>query len=284
MADPYAEIAQALPNEVRVGGALITVVEPHVGFELDYNRWYEDDHFYSGAMAGPWMFSGRRFVAPRALRSQRAEVRSPIATPPEAGCYVSVYWMTAGQEDNAERWGYHAMADNLIPRGRGFTERTHVYTAFHRFHSAHFRDRGPLRAETCLAHPFAGLYTEVIDAETVPDFDRLMSWLDDDALPTTLVGSTAAACLAFAPVPFSQGLVRSGLKTDAADMPEVGRRICLLWFVDRDPQGGPEPNLESFHKRLADGGLGELRLSSAFIPTVPGTDRYVDELRGAPGP
>ena len=84
MTDPYVEIAHHLPNEVRVGGALITLVEPHAGFEAAYNRWYEDDHFYSGAMAGPWIFSGRRFVATRDLRSRRPTVRSPIADPPDS--------------------------------------------------------------------------------------------------------------------------------------------------------------------------------------------------------
>jgi len=130
MTDPYVEIAHHLPNEVRVGGALITLVEPHAGFESSYNRWYEDDHFYSGAMAGPWVFSGRRFVATRDLRSQRPALASPLADPPDSGCYISLYWITKGQEEPAERWGFHAMADSLAPRGRGFVERTHVYTAF----------------------------------------------------------------------------------------------------------------------------------------------------------
>jgi hypothetical protein len=51
--DPYSEIAHHFPNEVAIGGALITMVEPNPGREHAYNRWYEDDHFYSGAMQGP---------------------------------------------------------------------------------------------------------------------------------------------------------------------------------------------------------------------------------------
>lgn len=45
---------------VRPGHALITMVEPHPGHEHAYNRWYEDDHYYAGAMAMPWMYAGRR--------------------------------------------------------------------------------------------------------------------------------------------------------------------------------------------------------------------------------
>jgi hypothetical protein len=279
MTDPYVEIAHQLPNEVRVGGALITLVEPHAGFEAAYNRWYEDDHFYSGAMAGPWIFSGRRFVATSDLRSMRPDLLAPIAQPPESGCYISLYWITAGQEDAAERWGFHAMADALVPHGRGFAERSHVYTAFHRFRSAFFRDESPLKAETCLAHPFSGLYTEVIDAATIGEFEEVMRWLETEALTDTLSGSHAAACLAFVPVPFSQGLIKGGAVSAVEDPQEIGRRVCLLWFLDRDPRDGFAARLAELHQKLAAAGLGELRLSGGFVPTVPGTDTYVTELR-----
>ncbi len=55
----YSEVPQGLSHAVAIGGALITMVEPHVGHEYEYNRWYEDDHFYSGAMAMPWMQAAR---------------------------------------------------------------------------------------------------------------------------------------------------------------------------------------------------------------------------------
>lgn len=46
-AELYGELASAGPYGVRPGHALITMVEPHPGHEFAYNRWYEDDHFYS---------------------------------------------------------------------------------------------------------------------------------------------------------------------------------------------------------------------------------------------
>jgi hypothetical protein len=190
-----------------------------------------------------------------------------------------LYWITAGQEEAAERWGFHAMADSLTPRGRGFVERTHTYTAFHRLAGSFRRDEGPLRAETCLAHPFAGLCTEVIDTGSVEEFEELMVWLSESAIATTLSGSHAAACLAFVPVPFSQGLIKGGAASAVVDPIEIGRRVCLLWFLDRDPREGFSENLEVLHDQLGAHGTGELRLSAGFIPTVPGTDTYVSELR-----
>ena len=48
---------------VKVGTFLFTMVEPHEGSEVAYNRWYEHDHFYSGCLMGPNVFAGDRFVA-----------------------------------------------------------------------------------------------------------------------------------------------------------------------------------------------------------------------------
>ena len=43
---------------IKVGSLLFTMVEPEKGHEVEYNRWYEHDHFYSGCMVGKWQFAG----------------------------------------------------------------------------------------------------------------------------------------------------------------------------------------------------------------------------------
>ena len=48
---------------IALGTVLFTMVEPHTGHELEYNRWYERDHFYAGCMVGPWLFAGRRWAS-----------------------------------------------------------------------------------------------------------------------------------------------------------------------------------------------------------------------------
>jgi len=60
-----------LGGEIRLGSALFTLVEPHRGHEVAYNRWYERDHFYAGCMIGPWYFAGRRWVCTRELKDLR---------------------------------------------------------------------------------------------------------------------------------------------------------------------------------------------------------------------
>src|SRR5437764_15373031 len=91
------------------------MVEPHPGRERAYNRWYEDDHFYAGATAGPWMFAGRRYVATRDLQLLRFPDDSPVARPVTTGCYISLYWTTAGHHRDAVRWGALTMRDSLYP-------------------------------------------------------------------------------------------------------------------------------------------------------------------------
>src|SRR5262245_15805402 len=141
--NPYSTLPTEGPYEVRIGSGVSTMVEHHPGHERAYNRWYEDDHFYSGAMAMPWMFAGRRWVAPRDLQQLRYPSDSAIAQPVTAGCYLSVYWITDGRYEDHIRWTV-ATNQRLAPDGRIYNDRTHVYTAFQEYVGCVYRDdHGP---------------------------------------------------------------------------------------------------------------------------------------------
>jgi hypothetical protein len=58
----------------------------------------------------------------------------------------------------------------------------------------------------------------------------------------------------------------------------IGRRLCLLWFLDHDPEGSFPSPFDAHAGAFAAAG-GQLVLSAPFVPTDVGTDRYVDELR-----
>ena len=66
-------------DTVKLGSMLFTLVDPHRGFEVAYNRWYERDHYYAGCMIGPWLLAGSRWVAPRACKRLRLPSDSPFA-------------------------------------------------------------------------------------------------------------------------------------------------------------------------------------------------------------
>lgn len=273
-AEAYAELASVGPYGVRPGHALITMVEPHPGHEYAYNRWYEDDHFIAGAMAMPWIFAGRRWVATRELRQLRYPEKSAIAQPVTAGCYITVYWLTEGRYAEHMKWTV-GINKRLNRDGRVYQDRTHVFTAFQDHEATVYRDgaAGP-RDFHALDHPYAGLVVEVVDAEGPERRAELLEWLRTRHLPKRLAGSPAAMVTVFRPTPLPLDRMSYVKQVEGVDT-----RLTLLWFLQRDPRECWEGHFTGLDEDVARSGLGRVELVAPFIPTVPGTDRYVDELR-----
>lgn len=270
----YAELAAVGPYGVHPGHALITMVEPHPGHEYAYNRWYEDDHYYAGAMAMPWMFAGRRWVATRDLQLLRTPEKSAVAQPVTAGCYLSTYWITDGRYDDHMRWTV-AINKRLNRDARVHQDRTHVFTAFQDHEATVYRDgdTGP-RDFHALDHPYQGLVLEVVDAEDETRRAELLRWLVSEHLPGRLTGSPAAMVTVFRPTPLPTDRM-----TYVKQVEGVDTRLTLLWFLEADPRENWAEHFADLGDSVAEGGLGRLELLAPFVPTVPGTDKYVDRLR-----
>ncbi|WP_369214301.1 hypothetical protein [Streptomyces flavofungini] len=256
------------------GHALITMVEPHPGHEYAYNRWYEDDHYYAGAMAMPWMYAGRRWVATRDLQLLRRPEKSAVAEPVTAGCYLSTYWVTEGRYDEHMKWTV-GINKRLNRDGRVYRERRHVFTAFQDHEATVYRDgaAGP-RDFHALDHPYRGLVLEVIDAEDAGRRAELLAWLRSRDLPRALAGSPAAMVTVFRPTPLPGDRM-----TYVKQVEGVDTRLTLLWFLQEDPCACWEACFAGREEAVAESGLGRVELLAPFIPTVPGTDLHVDELR-----
>ncbi|AZK94601.1 MULTISPECIES: hypothetical protein [Streptomyces] len=270
----YAELASVGPYGVRPGHALITMVEPHPGHEYSYNRWYEDDHYIAGAMAMPWIYAGRRWVAPRDLQLLRYPADSAVASPVTAGCYLSTYWITEGRYDEHMKWTV-GINRRLNRDGRVHHGRTHVFTAFHDHAATVYRDgaAGP-RDHHALDHPYAGLVLEVVDAAGPERRNALLEWLRTRRLPGRLRGSAAAMVTVFRPTPLPGDRM-----TYVKQVEGVDTRLTLLWFLEEDPRDQWEERFGGLGEAVAATGLGRVELVAPFVPTVPGTDRYVDRLR-----
>jgi hypothetical protein len=270
---PYWILPETGPYEVELGAALITMVEPHPGHEQGYNRWYEDDHFYSGALAAPWIFAGRRWVAPRQLQQLRAPDPSPVARPINLGCYISLYWITKGREPDQVYWA-SSTHRRLTSDGRIFSERTHVFTAFQK-HMGTVCRRGEARRDIhALDTNFGGLVVEVLVADEGTGNTALWDRLKDKHVPSVLEHSRVAMCIAFERLTMPPGLPPP---YDSVSVPDD--YLTLLWFVDEDPMLSWSITFADEPERIARGNLGTLGLLAPFIPTVPGTDLYVDKLR-----
>jgi hypothetical protein len=255
---------------------LLTLVDPHRGYEIAYNRWYERDHFYAGCMIGPFLFAGSRWVATRALK----EVRWPaadetIASPPGSGSYVAIYWVERGHhQDHFDRWARQQVRD-LYAQGRGFAERRHVHTVLYDLLGAAYRDDDPVPVELALDAGYDALVIVWMDATAGRDAAALNQELRRTLVPKLLAGS---------PIEIASSWTPSAGENDPRDVPmDLGskaggpERLCQLLFV-RGNVDDALAQLRVYTDAIAAADLATLHLVAPFLRTVVGTDTYVDQL------
>jgi hypothetical protein len=252
---------------VKVGSMLLTLVDPHKGFESAYNRWYERDHFYAGCMEGPWQIAGSRWVATREMKNLRWG-GTDVANPLDAGSYVAIYWVEAGHHKDWDDWAL-PQVQQLYANGRGFGERSHVHTATFDHVGAVYRDADPVPVELALDARYPGMVSLFV--EPTGSQEAVDEWFDA-YLPGWLDGSPVASIVAWTPEPLLD------TKPDFVPVdPNAGERILHVHFVEDDP-------LEHWHRwerlaaDLAESGVGTVVYASPFAQTHMGTDRYTDEL------
>ncbi len=269
---------------VRVGAMLFTLVDPTRGHEVDYNRWYEEDHLYSGCMVGPWLFAGRRWVSTRPLKDLRMPEGVPdeaaVARPLDAGSYLATYFIHAGHEAEHFAWANKQVFE-LYDNGRGFDERHHAHTSLYFFVGEH---RGPssVPAHMALDHPYGGLVSIHVDRENEVRHEEYSRWFDEVVAPTLLGGDGPVdLVLDWRPIipKGSEGNAPMELGTG----PGTRQRSLQLLFCGAQPGGSFDPvrdwgTIEEVVERIEESGLATVRLAAPFIPTIPGTDTYTDQL------
>jgi hypothetical protein len=251
-------------GEVRLGSMLFTLVEPHRGHEVAYNRWYERDHFYAGCMVGPWLFAGRRFVATRALKDLRFGADVDRFGGAALGSYVAVYWILDGRHDEHVDWALRQV-HWLHANGRMFDARDHIHTLMYRHaFTAGAAGDGAVPAELALDHPFGGMTATLVRPADGVTPDQLGRFVAERFAPELELG--------FTPIP---------LPPDApvAQQGQDGLEGCLLnlSFTTAGPASwwGEQ---RAAAVTLEQEGLGQMLWTAPFLPTVPGTDTYTDQL------
>jgi hypothetical protein len=267
---PVGRLIRSIAEPIRVGTMLWVFTDPHRGHEFAYNRWYERDHYYGGCMIGAENFAGSRWVAPRSHKDARFPDPTPMPFGVRDGSYACLYWILDGRHDHWMDWStpqVHA----LYAADRGFGPRTHYNTATYRLDWRAHRDPDPVPLELALDHRFPGmvaLFVDPAEDATAADVD---AWFDG-YLPGWLPGSPVATVSNWTPIPLLD------TKPDFVPVDPAGdRRALQVHFVDTDPL-----DVWDRYRWLADdlaaSGVGTVAIAMPFIPTVVGTDRYVDEL------
>ncbi|TMK54955.1 MAG: hypothetical protein E6G59_01120 [Actinobacteria bacterium] len=254
---------------IKLGSILFTLVEPHKGHEVDYNRWYERDHFYAGCMVGPGILAGKRWVATKPYKELRYPESTPIAKDPKLGSYLATYWIEASQSQEWGAWGGKEV-HRLHKEDRMFEERDHIHTKMYRYRGGVSRDPDGVPPEIALDHGFKGLAVTFVEGEDRKLLDR---WYRETYLPRAQQVSPVAMTLAFTAIP---------IPSDApGDVPRVAddeKRMLYLSFLDSDPMEVWDPLFVKQAEEVEAGGFGRVIWAGAFIPTIPGTDTYTDQL------
>jgi hypothetical protein len=258
-------------DNIDVGAALFTLVEPHRGQEVAYNRWYERDHFYAGCLIGPMWFAGRRWVATRPLKDLRFPTGGPFLEDISQGSYLATYWILRGHEQDAISWGT-TQVNWLHPAGRMFDARDHVHTLMYVNRWATSRDDDGVPPPLALDHPFGGLVAVMVDRHEDTAPKAFSAWLREVCLPPVMADTPWALTCALTPIPLPENA-----PVFQPENPGVERRMLLMCFTDTDPRECWD-SFEALADAVRDGGLGEVSYAAPFIPTIPGTDTYTDQL------
>jgi len=265
-------VKRPAPAEVAIGTVLVSLLDPDRGQEVAFNRWYERDHFYSGCMVGPHFFSGRRFVATRKQKDARLPAAGSMLPDVRAGSYLALYWILGGHHDDAQAWATDRVKA-LHDHGRMFSLRKPVHAGFYasRFAVSHAPDGVPI--EVALEHPYAGVGLTLFEASESAGREKLAQAFRDGMLRDSLSASGPSLCLATEPLPIGDDMPAYVERPKGLE-----RRVLLITFYPEDPDKAMPLWTRGLTEQVEKAGLGRLLFSAPFIPTIPGTDRYADEL------
>jgi hypothetical protein len=256
---------------------LYTLVDPHVGHEVAYNRWYERDHYYEGCMVGPHLFAGSRWVATREMKDMRFPVgRGEICDPTDKGSYVAIYWVQEGKHDEHFGWGL-TKVQWIYQNDRGFQERTHAHTVLYEEPWSFYRDDDPVPIELALDHRYPALASVALDRAEGVSVEDLNAFLTGTALPALMgADSKVASMVSWVPV------IREDDLTDGAPM-DLGtkggghERSHQLFFLEDDPKAVWD-QFHAYADAVNASGLAEVVFAGPFLATSVGTDKYTDQL------
>src|SRR5688500_4129121 len=101
-----------------------------------------------------------------------------------------------------------------------------------------------------------------------PSRDAHADWIATAHAHKELDGPVAQA-IAFAPRDMP------GVRTSGVG---VGTRLLTMFFVQSDPRDAWDAHFKDLDEAVKGSGLGTVGLVAPFIPVIPGTNTYLDEL------
>ena len=204
-----------------------------------------------------------RFVATRECKAKRYPADSPITPDPTSGSYLAVYWILAGKFGEWIQWGTNQV-NWLHENDRMFPHRDHIHTLMYKYRGEVHADDDGVPAELALDRRYPGIVLVIGElAEGQDPDDR---WVQSRPLPSrprSRSRSRRSRCSATRPAtcPATPPRTASATSTSSTTRPgDLGRAV------------------RSARRRPGAVGRRHGRVRLAVPGTVPGTDRYTDQL------
>jgi hypothetical protein len=215
-------------------------------------------------------------VAPRQLKDLRFPETSPFAEPYHAGSFLSIYWRHQGLENAGQNWDGPSVFW-LYENGRGFSERTHAHTANYDFMSVAYKDDDGVPIELALDHDYAGLAVVVTEPSGGVSSEQLLAWLEASAAPLLFAheGPDAIASWTLNEQFRSADRREAPMSLGTAGGDE--NRVLQLCFLNTEPTRCWDA-FRRYGEEIDRGGVGRVSFAAPFLPTVIGTDTYVDQI------
>jgi hypothetical protein len=204
------------------------------------------------------------------LKEMRDPDPSMITGTALRGSYASMYWVLDGHHDEWNLWAVDQVRA-LHRGGRMFDARDHVHTLLYKYRFEVGRDPDGVPSELALDHPYKAMVAMWVDAPVGTERLVLEAQLRDEHVPAALRDSPAGLVVGWEPLPLQvdiPGVARSeGLE----------RRVLLVWFMD-EPPAESWATIQAARESIESAGHGTVIAALPYIPTIPGTDTYTDQL------
>jgi hypothetical protein len=261
---------------VDLGAAIFALHDPHRGHERAFHRYYERDHMYAAAIMAPWTIAGQRFVATHDLKALRAPSEGPFG-PATDGSFLTMYWIAEGRLADQQRWVAEQMVE-LNAAGRTFEQRSVQTATAYDLVGSWERDVDGVPPWLALDHRYAGVVWLIVERTPTSTIDELTTWMEGTLFPERFGASASPDSPVAIAVSFTPRPKEPWWPAAAPEVPGVGERVMVTLFVERDPRDIWDATFATIGPAIEAGGHGRMLLVAPFIPTVPGTDRHIDEL------
>ena len=136
-----------------------------------------------------------------------------------------------------------------------------------------YRDENGPKDFHALDANYGGLVVEVIDAPEGGALDAVVDYVRTVRAPLAFANGVAMGVL-FTPIPLPEDRMSYVRQVEG-----LGRRVTVLWFTDGDPRQSWDAAFAGAVEQSKEAGVGQCEFVAPFIPTIVGTNTYVDQLR-----